>query len=118
MAFYSQEQLNGTGSLTEKITSGKTFTFINLSSGSTYFTIEILRTADGFYSYDPSITPNRINNPIFSNISNITGIVIGDFLLSTVLGQGSSSFVLNLDNAIGASTGHLIATGNTTLNMT
>jgi len=86
MATYSYSQLYGSGSLGENLTGQKTFNFTN-PSGSSYFTMETIRTNNGFY--DSSSRANFSGSYI---TSESMGLVTSSYISSVVVQPGISSF--------------------------
>jgi hypothetical protein len=113
MAFYTTEQLKGSGSLNEALAGSKTFNFTNSSSGSCYFNFEITHNSTG--SYDANST--QISASISSQ-NNTTNPVMSFYIHSIVLGPGSSSFVYTPSGSIPSNVGYFRGTGQITLNIT
>lgn len=87
MATYTYTQLYGAGSLGENLTGQKTFTFTN-PSGSSYFTMETVRSSNG--SYNSSSPTNFIGS---YTTSGSMGLVTSSYIASIVVQPGVSSFV-------------------------
>ena len=113
MASYTTAQLQGPGILTEALSGNKTFTFTNQNEGSTYFTIETVRSSSG--EYDNTSPTNALG--VYSNFVNINEdhLVTSPYIASVVLPSGSSSFQFNSTVNVAANSSHLRATGPTTL---
>lgn len=107
MATYTYQQLYGSGSIGENITSlGKLFTFTN-PSGSSYFVMETNRNNQGFY--DLSSITNFIGTYI---VSESMGLVTSSYIAGIVIQPGISSFQFSSSlNIISGSNYHLRGTG-------
>ena len=88
MATYTADQLYGTGSIGENITTSKTFTFSNPSS-SAYFTIETVQDATGSFSGKQQTT-----NGTWIPSSDNMGPVQSLYFASVVVQPGASSVTL------------------------
>ena len=97
-----------------------TYTFHNPST-SAYFTHELIRNSDGFYPTS-SAQSQYFSGSIFSQItSSVIGNkepVRGDFIFSTVVPPGTSSFVLTPGISIPVSESIFRGTGNFSLILT
>lgn len=113
MASYTADQLYGTGSPTEALTSGSSYNFALTSSaqsGSTYFTFESVRNSNGNYSGSSAYALGT-----FSSLSNVQTLVSSSYIFSVVVNPGGGSFTFTPDDNVPASGSFLRATGDTTL---
>lgn len=88
MATYTAQQLYGTGSQGENITTSKTFTFTNPSS-SAYFTIETEQDRTGSFNGKQQTT-----NGTWVPSSSTMGPVQSPYFASVVVPPGASSVTL------------------------
>ena len=109
MANYTAAQLYGSGILGENLSGLKTFTFTNLGDSS-YFTLETVRNADGFYN-DSSPT-NAIGTWV---VSASMGFVSSSNVASVVVPPGVSSFKFTPATSVTGTTYYLRGTGNYSL---
>jgi hypothetical protein len=107
MATYTAAQLYGSGSIGENLSGLKTFTFTN-PSASSYFTLEAVRTSDGFYTGSSAI----VSSGSFTiSASMVPGFVTSSNVFSLVIPQGTSVFTFTPANAITGTTYYLRGTG-------
>jgi hypothetical protein len=104
MASYTSEQLNGTGSIGENLSTLKTFTFTNPSS-SAYFTLETIPNATGSYSDQPT---NVIGSWV---VSASMGFVSSSYVASVVVQPGTSVLTFTPASAVTGTTYRLRGTG-------
>ena len=109
MATYTAIQLSGTGSIGEDLSGLKTFTFTN-PSGSSYFTLETVRNADGFY--DVSSPINTTGTWVVSESMNF---ISSSYIASVHVLPGSSAFTFTPDSSVTGTTYYLRGTGNFSL---
>lgn len=88
MATYTADQLYGSGSIGENITTSKTFTFNN-PSGSSYFTIETITDATGGFSGKQATTSGS-----WTPSTAYMGPVQSPYFASVVVQPGISSVTL------------------------
>ena len=115
MATYTADQLSGTGTPIEALSSGSTYTF-NLTgsaplSGSAYFTFETLRGINGYYN-SSSITAAKGTHAITSGVLTFVG---SDYIFSYVVEQGGGIFTFEPSQTVPASGSYLRATGGLSL---
>ena len=114
MASYTKTQLHGAGTPIEAINSNSTFTLTNAGSGSSYFTMETVKT-DGNFVYNSSSPKNAVGTySTFTKISEDT-LVTSSYVASVVVPPGGGSFKFNPTTNIAAGGSLLRATGETTL---
>ena len=97
-----------------------TYTFHNPST-SVYFTHELIRNSNGFYptsSAQSQYFSGSIFSQITSSVINNKEPIKGDFIFSTVVPPGSSSFVLTPGIDIPVSESIFRGTGEFTLILT
>ena len=111
MATYTAAQLYGSGSIGENLSGLKTFTFTN-SSVSSYFTLEAVRTPNGFYTGSSTI----VSSGSFTiSASMVPGFVTSSNVFSLAIPPGTSAFTFTPANAITGTTYYLRGTGNFSL---
>ena len=111
MATYTAAQLYGSGSIGENLSGLKTFTFAN-PSVSSYFTLEAVRTPNGFYTGSSAI----VSSGSFTiSASMVPGFVTSSNIFSLVIPPGASSFTFTPANTITGTTYYLRGTGNFSL---
>jgi len=111
MATYTAAQLYGTGSLGENFIS-KSFTFYNSDGYTNYFTLEAIRTPNGFYSSGSAI----VSSGSFTiSSSMIPGFITSSNIFSLIIPPGTSSFNFTSSVAMTGSTYYLRGTGNYSL---
>jgi hypothetical protein len=108
MATYTPPQLYGSGSTGENLSGLKTFTFTN-PYDSSYFTLETVRNADGFYVGQPT---NFTGNWV---VSASMGLVQSPYIASVVVPPGTSSFTFTPAAPVTGTTYKIMATGAYTL---
>ena len=107
MATYTPSQLYGSGSIGENLSGLKTFTFTN-PSASSYFTLEAVRTPDGFYTGSSTI----VSSGSFTiSASMISGFVTSSNIFSLVIPQGTSVFTFTPANTVTGTNYYLRGTG-------
>jgi len=113
MGSYTSNQLYGTGTPIEALTSGTTYTFAITSStsGSTYFTLESVRNSIGFYDSSSSATAEGT----LENLTNVTSLVSSSYIFSVVVNPGGGSFDFTPSNNIAVSESFLRGTGGISL---
>ena len=111
MATYTPSQLNGAGVVGENLSGTKIFTFQN-AGNSTYFTLEAVRNADGFYTNSsPVVSVGTFN----ISASMLPGFVTSSNVFSLVVPPGTSSFTFAPSSAITGSNYRLRGEGQFTL---
>ena len=105
MASYTAEQLYGTGSIGENITTSITFAFTN-PSGSSYFTVETVQDRTGSFSGKQKTTSGSWT-PSGTNM----GPVQSDFFASVVVPPGVSSVILTPASSITGTNYRIKGTG-------
>ena len=111
MATYTAAQLYGSGSIGENLSGLKTFTFTN-PSNSSYFTLEAVRTPNGFYTGSSAV----VSSGSFTvSASMVPGFVTSSNVFSLAIPQGTSVFTFTPANTITGTTYYLRGTGNFTL---
>ena len=111
MATYTAAQLYGSGSIGENLSGLKTFTFTN-PSNSSYFTLEAVRTPNGFYTGSSAI----VSSGSFTvSASMVPGFVTSSNVFSLAIPPGTSVFTFTPANAITGTTYYLRGTGNFSL---
>ena len=107
MATYTAAQLYGSGSIGENLSGLKTFAFTN-PSASSYFTLEAVRTPNGFYTGSSAI----VSSGSFTvSASMVPGFVTSSNVFSLSIPQGTSVFTFTPANAITGTTYYLRGTG-------
>jgi len=112
MATYTSTQLYGSGSISENLNGSKTFTFTN-PSGSSYFTMETVRTSSGFY--DSNSPTNCAGTYI---VPSSMSLITSSYISSVVVPKGDSSFTYTPSTSIAGTTLYLRGTGMFTLEIT
>ena len=111
MATYTAAQLYGSGSIGENLSGLKTFTFTN-PSASSYFTLEAVRTPNGFYTGSSAI----VSSGSFTiSASMVPGFVTSSNVFSLAIPPGASSFTFTPTSAVTGTTYYLRGTGNFSL---
>jgi hypothetical protein len=111
MATYTAAQLYGSGSIGENLSGLKTFTFTN-PSVSSYFTLEAVRTPNGFYTGSSAV----VSSGSFTvSASMVPGFVTSSNVFSLVIPQGTSVFTFTPAASITGTTYYLRGTGNYSL---
>ena len=111
MATYTAPQLYGSGSVGENLSGTKTFTFQN-AGDSTYFTLEAIRNADGFYTNSsPVVSVGTFN----ISSSMLPGFVTSSNVFSLAVPPGTSSFTFVPSSAITGTNYRLRGEGQFTL---
>ena len=105
MATYTADQLYGTGSIGENITTSKTFIFTNPSS-SAYFTIETVQDRTGSFS-----GKQRTTSGSWVPSNDNMGPVQSDFFSSVVVQPGASSVTLTPASSITGTNYRMKGTG-------
>lgn len=105
MASYTYQQLRGSGSIGENLSSLKTFTFTN-PSASSYFTMETIPTREGFFN--SSSNKNFIGN---YQVVRSMGLVTSSYVASVVVPPGASSFTFTPTSSVTGTTYRLKGTG-------
>ncbi len=105
MASYTAEQLYGTGSIGENITTSITFAFTN-PSGSSYFTVETVQDNTGSFSGKQQTT-----NGTWTPSGNNMGPVQSLYFASVVVPPGNSSVVLTPATSITGTNYRMKGTG-------
>ena len=113
MATYTSLQLSGAGTIGENLSGTKTFTFYNAAgSGSAYFTLEAIRTSDGFYNYSSPV----ISSGSFSvSASMLPGFITSSNVFSLSIPPATSSFTFAPVSAITGSSYYLRGEGQISL---
>ena len=109
MATYTSAQLKGSGSIGEDLSGLKTFTFNN-PSGSSYFTLETIRTSSGFYDVN---SPSNCEGTYV--VSSSMTLVSSPYIASVVVPEGVSSFTYTPTSPVTGTTYYLRGTGEYTL---
>ena len=109
MATYTALQLRGTGSISENLSGIKTFSFTN-PSGSSYFTMETVRTSSGFYDFN---SPTNCSGSY--SVTSSMNLVTSSYIASVVIPNGSNSFTYTPANAVTGTTLYLRGTGEYSL---
>ena len=109
MATYTSLQLRGTGSISENLSGTKTFVFNN-PSGSSYFTMETVRTSSGFY--DGGSPTNCSGSYV---VSSSMSLITSSYISSIVVLGGGSSFTYTPADAVTGTTLYLRGTGEYSL---
>jgi hypothetical protein len=110
MASYTADQLYGTGSIGENISTLKTFTFTN-SGAPAYFTLETIPNSTGSYAG----LPTNVSGSWI--VSASMGFISSSYIASIVVQPGISSLTFTPAAAITGTTYRLKGTGNYTLNI-
>ena len=105
MATYTAEQLYGTGSIGENITTSKTFTFTN-PSASAYFTIETEQDRTGSFSGKQKTTSGS-----WVPSTDYMGPVQSDYIAAVVVQPGTSSVMLTPASSITGTNYRMKGTG-------
>ena len=106
MASYTYNQLSGTGSIGENLTSLKTFIFTN-PSASSYFTMETIPvTGKGWFD---STSPKNFVGTY--NATASLGLVTSSYVAAVVVPPGTSSFSFKPSSSITGTTYYLKGTG-------
>lgn len=117
MATYTHSQLKDDGTPTEALAGAKTFTFLNPgTNGSAYFVFETVRAIGGVY--DTSSVSYAIGTyDTFSTGSGYEnlGLVTSNYIFSTVVPPGTSSFNFTPTTNVPVSGAWLRGTGEFTL---
>jgi hypothetical protein len=106
MASYTYQQLSGTGSIGENISSLKTFNFTNPSSGSAYFIMETIPTQGGFFN---SSSPTNFIGSY--QVTASMGLVTSSYIAAVVVPPRASSFTFTPTSPITGTTYRLKGTG-------
>jgi hypothetical protein len=114
MASYTGLELSGTGTPTEALTAGVTYTFTfttpSTLEGSAFFTFETVRDANGFYVGASENAVGTLNALVGTQTP-----LQSPFIFSTILQQGGGSFAFTPTNSVSAGGAFLRATGNISL---
>ena len=111
MATYTAAQLYGPGTLGENFIL-KSFTFYNSDNYTNYFTLEAVRTPDGFYNTSSAIVSS---GSFIISASMLPGFITSSNVFSLVIPAGTSSFNFTSSVAMTGSTYYLRGTGNYSL---
>jgi len=114
MSSYTALQLGGQGTPTQPLTAGTTYTFTFTTPqtllGSSYFTFETVRDANGFYV---GSSENAVGT--ITSISGTNSPVTNPFIFSIIVNQNGGSFTFTPTNNITSGSSMLRATGNMSL---
>ena len=108
MAVYSPPSMYGTGSVGENLSGLKSFRFNN-PYDSSYFTLETVRNANGFYDGQPT------NFTGSWTVSASMGFINSPYITSVVVPPGASSFTFTPAATVTGTTYRIMATGAYTL---
>jgi hypothetical protein len=111
MATYTAAQLYGQGTLGENLSGTKTFAFTNAGESS-YFTLEAIRNANGFYTTASTIVSSGSFN---ISASMLSGFITSSNVFSLIIPPGSSTFTFTPVSTITGTTYYLRGTGNFSL---
>lgn len=112
---YTFDQLYGSGSLSQALSSGVTYTFtITNNSGSSYFVMETTRNTLGYYD---SLSPKNTSGS-FVITTNSASYNQSDYIAGFALPTGTNEFEFTPAVAVSNSTLKLRGTGGITLDIT
>ena len=115
MASYTGAQLEGQGTPIEALTSGTEYIFTVTAPstllGSSYFTFETVRNANGFY--DSTTVQNAVGTLSSSNIPTLP--IQSPYIFSEIISPGGNTFSFTPTNNVAAGSAFLRGTGGISL---
>lgn len=92
------------------------FSFVNLNSGSVYFTMETVRNNQGFYDTFSSASAVGVYSDFTG--ANAAHLVTSSYIFSEIIPPGSSSFTFVPTSSIATGSVYFRGTGDLTVTIT